>query len=269
MPAISSRTRRAAVAIGAGALAVVPLAVTASSYVVRPGDSLSEIAVRHATTVEALARANNLASLDAVRAGQMLQIPDATLALPSYVTASLDVEEHTIAPGEQFLQVARHYGVDPTALARTNGIGVNAPMGEGAILHVPGRLGRVNALLTQVGAEVGVNSGLLHAVAWMESAWQQDVISPTGAVGLMQLEPYTGEWVSKFLANQRLDIHVARDNVRVGALLLHHLGSVHSDDRSAALAAYYQGDASIAQNGLYDDTSRYVRVVTELIADAA
>jgi alpha-beta hydrolase superfamily lysophospholipase len=31
------------------------------------------------------------------------------------------------------------------------------------------------------------------------------------------------------------------------------------------LAAYYQGDASIASHGLHDDTRRYQRVVGDLI----
>jgi hypothetical protein len=31
------------------------------------------------------------------------------------------------------------------------------------------------------------------------------------------------------------------------------------------LAAYYQGDASVARHGLYEDTKRYQRVVTALM----
>jgi hypothetical protein len=49
-------------------------------------------------------------------------------------------------------------------------------------------------------------------------------------------------------------------------LLLKHLHGVHNGDVSAALAAYYQGDGSIARHGLYDDTRRYQRVVTDLVA---
>ncbi len=45
----------------------------------------------------------------------------------------------------------------------------------------------------------------LGAVAWVELGWQQDVASATGAVGLMQLEPYSGEWVSQYLAHRTLD----------------------------------------------------------------
>ncbi len=259
-----SRTRLAAAALGA--TAAVPLIVTASSYVVRPGDSIAEIAVRHATTIEALMAANALVGAAVLVAGRMLRIPDSTLPLPGYTADGDDVEAHVVAPGEQVFQVARHHGVDASALARHNGIGVNEHLEPGAILDVPGRLGRVNALLTQVSDEVGVDGDVVRAVSWLESKWEQDTISPTGAVGLMQIEPYTGEWISNFLAGKRLDLQTARDNVRAGSVLLGHLVGIHGGDLEGALAAYYQGDASIGEHGLYDDTRRYVRTVTGLLA---
>ena len=81
----------------------------------------------------------------------------------------------------------------------------------------------------------------------------------------MQLEPFTGDWVSRHLAQRRLDIWVAQDNVLAGSLLLQHLASTHAGDLSATLAGYYQGDASVASNGLYDDTHRYQERITSLM----
>jgi N-acetylmuramoyl-L-alanine amidase len=107
----------------------------------------------------------------------------------------------------------------------------------------------------------------VRAVAWAESAWRQKVTSPTGAVGVMQLEPYAGDWVSRHLAGRRLDIWMAKDNVLAGSLLLHHLLGAHDADLDGALAGYYQGDASVAEHGRFDDTSRYVRTVTALMSE--
>lgn len=45
------------------------------TYRIRPGDTLSHIARRHNTTVEALATANGLANVNAIRAGASLIIP--------------------------------------------------------------------------------------------------------------------------------------------------------------------------------------------------
>jgi N-acetylmuramoyl-L-alanine amidase len=262
-----SRTRLAA-ALSATAVAAVPTAVAASTYVVRPGDTLGDIAIRHGTTVSALVDANQLAA-DALRPGQLLRIPDASLGLPPYTRGSVDVEAYRVHAGEGVIDIARRFGVDATALARSNGIGVNEPLGEGAELQIPGRLARMNALLTYVSGEVGADPRLIRAVAWVESGWRQDVVSPTGAVGIMQLEPFTGDWVSRHLCERRLDIWVAQDNVLAGSLLLRHLVAAHDGDVAGALAGYYQGDSSVAAHGLYEDTRRYEERVSLLVASEA
>jgi len=262
-----TRTRLAAAALGASAVATIPSAVVASMYVVRPGDSLSDIATRHGTTATALQRANSLAG-EALRVGQLLAIPDQRVALPLYTQQAEDTEVHAVRAGEGVFEVARRYGVDPTALARHNGIGVNTPLRAGVELSVPGRLARMSALLGQVATEVDVAPAVLSAVAWVESEWRQGVSSPTGAVGVMQLEPYAGDWVSRHLAGRRLNLWEARDNITAGGLLLHHLLAAHTGDMDAALGAYYQGQASLAAHGAFDDTAQYVRRVNALLADA-
>lgn len=258
-----TRTRIAA-AIGATAAASFPASVAATSYVVHPGDTLGDIAIRHGTTVRALIDAN--IDAESLHAGRLLQIPDATLGLPPYTRTAVDVETYTLHPGEGVVEVARRFGVDPTALARANGVGVGAPLAAGAEIQIPGRLARMNALLTFVADDVSVAATLVRSVAWVESGWRQDMVSPTGAVGVMQLEPFSGEWISRHLADRRLDIWVAQDNVLAGSLLLRHLLQLHDGDQAAALASYYQGAASVAQHGMFDDTQRYLERVTSLEA---
>ncbi len=262
-----TRTRLAAAALGASAVAAIPSAVVASTYVVRPGDSLADIATRHGTTLSALQDANQINGPEAIRVGQLLTIPDRRVSLPAYTQSATDTEIHMVRPGEGVFEIARRYGVDPTALARLNGIGVNAPLREGVEITVPGRLARMSALLTLTAAEVGVDAGLVSAVAWKESGWRQELTSPTGAVGVMQLEPYAGDWVSRHLAGRRLNIWMAKDNVQAGSLLLHHLLGAHKGDADAALAGYYQGDASVAQHGRFEDTARYVRTIGALLSE--
>ena len=261
-----TKSRLAAAAFGATAVATIPAAVFATSYIVRPGDTASDIAVRHGTTVAALLDANQVATPDLIRVGQMLQIPDTSLTLPAYSRGADDVETYRVDRGDGVFEIARRFGVDPTALARSNGIGVNAPIAEHDELVIPGRLTRMNALVSFVAGDVGVEGRLVRAVAWAESQWHQERVSPTGAVCIMQLEPFTGEWVSRHIAGTHLDIWRAQDNVAAGAMLLRHLMSKHDADISATLAGYYQGDASVATHGVYDDTRRYQREVQALIA---
>ena len=262
---MSSRARLAVAALGATA-AAAPTVAAATTYVVRPGDTLNAIALRHGVSVQALVHANGLSNPDLLRIGQLLQIPDSSAGLPGYTSGATDVDVYTVQHGDGLFRIARAFGVDPTALARANGIGVNTRLGRGAVLHVPGRLARVNALLTVTAQHLGLEPKVVRAVAWMESGWQQGVVSPTGAVGIMQVEPYTGDWISRYLADRPLDLHIAADNVTAGCLLLRHLLHIHGGDVSAALAAYYQGDASIARHGLFADTRQYQSVIRALIA---
>jgi LysM repeat protein len=261
---MTSRSRLAAAALGATA-AAAPTMVAATTYIVRPGDTLSAIAQRHGTTVSALAAANHITDPDVVRIGQLLRIPDTSVGLPGYTAGTPDAEQYTVQPGDRLSLIARRFGMDLAGLARANGMGVHAPLRPGAVLQIPGRLARVNALLTRVATQQGVDPRLVRAVAWMESGWQQHVVSPTGAIGIMQVEPYTGDWISRYLSPRPLDLSVAEDNVLAGCMLLRHLLSIHGGDVQAALAAYYQGDASIARNGLYADTQRYRGVIAALI----
>jgi LysM repeat protein len=53
------------------------------TYVVQPGDTLSRIARQYATTVQAIAQANNIANPNLIYVGQVLVIPGATGGIPT------------------------------------------------------------------------------------------------------------------------------------------------------------------------------------------
>jgi N-acetylmuramoyl-L-alanine amidase len=110
--------------------------------------------------------------------------------------------------------------------------------------------------------EFGLPVGLLRALAWQESGWQQHVVSGAGAVGLTQLLPSTAEWVVEFLLGEPLNWKTdARANARVGAAFLRHLINRAQGDLRLALASYYQGWSSVERYGLYDETRQYVENV--------
>ena len=261
---MNSRSKLAAAALGATA-AAAPTVVAATTYIVRPGDTLSAIAARHGTTVSAIASANGIADPDRIRIGQLLRIPDTAAGLPGYTAGTPDLDRYTVERGDHLASIGRRFGVDISTLARANGLNANAPLRAGSVLEIPGRLERMNALLTRIAAEQGVDAKLVRAVAWMESGWQQGVTSPTGAIGIMQVEPYTGDWISRYLSPRPLVLADADDNVRAGCMLLRHLLTIHGGDVLASLAAYYQGDASIARHGLYSDTLQYRNDIAGLI----
>jgi N-acetylmuramoyl-L-alanine amidase len=198
------------------------------SYVVQPGDTLSAIAARAGVSVDSLAAANGIDLNGTLLSGSVLSLS----GTPSTVTmVSQPVSTSTGSTG----------GPYPTPQT------VNA------------------SDVGSIASADGVSPSLAAAIGWQESGFNNDLVSSTGAVGVMQIEPGTWSWIGQNLAGSTpLSPYSATDNVRGGVLLLHSLLSATSGDPALAAAGYYQGLASIRQHGLYSDTQQYVNDVLAL-----
>jgi soluble lytic murein transglycosylase-like protein len=97
----------------------------------------------------------------------------------------------------------------------------------------------------------------------MESGYQNDVVSSVGAQGVMQLLPSTWQYVETVLLGHRVP-HTADGNVEVGVTLLHHLLGVFGGNERLALAAWYQGERSVRQIGVYKVSKVFVSDVEAL-----
>ncbi len=111
----------------------------------------------------------------------------------------------------------------------------------------------------------GIPTAFALAVAWQESGFNQNTLSHTGAIGVMQVEPDTGVTIGNLLGRP-VDLHLVRDNVQAGVYLLARLDASYSGNQRLAAAAYYQGARSVARDGLYRDTKLYVDDVMALEA---
>jgi len=99
---------------------------------------------------------------------------------------------------------------------------------------------------------------LVAAVTREESGFDPRAVSKVGALGLMQLMPYTGEWVSKrvglksFSPDQLLDGAV---NIQLGAWYLQHLIDQFDGNVVLAVASYNAGPEAVgrwAEKGVKD-----------------
>lgn len=122
----------------------------------------------------------------------------------------------------------------------------------------------VGRLLERTARTYGWSPAFVKAVAWQESGWQQDLVSPKGAVGIMQVMPGTADFVAARLAGGGLSLRDPHDNVVAGVLFLDHLYDLTGGDAEATLAGYYQGLASVAEHGRFADTRRYIANVLAL-----
>ncbi|HEX6508709.1 MAG TPA: lytic transglycosylase domain-containing protein [Chloroflexota bacterium] len=115
-----------------------------------------------------------------------------------------------------------------------------------------------NETLVEQGARrAGIQPSLALAVAWQESRLQQNVRSPAGAVGIMQVEPDTSKLASRDLGVP-IDPTIATDNVRAGLFWLRTLLASYNGDEASALAAYNEGPGNLQRRGYLSGTAEYV-----------
>ena len=113
-----------------GEFEIDPLATVA--YVVQPTDTLADVARRHGTSWEALARVNGLLSPDILYAGQIIQVP------PTDPSGGLTGALHVVSEGETLFGIALLHDVSPRALITANQVVNPALLYPGQPLLVPG-----------------------------------------------------------------------------------------------------------------------------------
>lgn len=122
---------------------------------------------------------------------------------------------------------------------------------------------QARTILVRAARHHNLNPNFVLAVSYWESGWHQSARSRTGAVGLMQIEPYTAAWAGPSLLHRRVNLANAVDNAELGAALLRsYLTQLH--DPKLVLAAYYQGLNAVRQRGIYPSSRSYVNGIWAL-----
>ena len=186
------------------------------------------------------------------------------------------VHVHAVLGGESFFSIAARFRVSPWQLARVNGLPLTRVIvpGQKLVLPAGARLrprttappapsGSVRASIDHWSAVYGVDARLARALAWMESGFQEDVVSSVGAIGVMQLLPETWDFVDTVLLGVRTP-RTYDGNVRAGVRYLRWQLDEFGGDVRLALAGWYQGARAVRAVGLYDDTQQFVRIVLAL-----
>jgi LysM repeat protein len=107
-----------------------------TTYVVQPGDTLSAVAVRLGTDVDALARLNRLANPDVLLAGTSLLLPPRRR--PTRPPSRPVVVTYTVKPGDTIWDIATKTGTTMAAILEANHLSQNARIRPGQVLRLPG-----------------------------------------------------------------------------------------------------------------------------------
>lgn len=182
---------------------------------------------------------------------------------------------YTVRPGDTLRDIASTFVIPAGSLRETNAIDDADNLAAGEVLTIPldgaaappraDTLPEVRDALLEAERVHGLPHGLLLAVAWHESRWDQDAVSSAGAIGVVQLLPSTADWVEETILHREVDWRSTRGNADVGGAYLRYLLDWNDGDIAWALSAYYQGPRSITLRGPDPRTVRYVDAVLALV----
>jgi len=108
--------------------------VTTSTYTVRKGDTLYDIANRSGTSVEGLRRTNGISG-SRIHPGKVLRIPDSKPVNPPDRTVSVGTT-YRVRKGDTLYDIARRFGTSISALRRANGLR-SSRIYPGDVLQIP------------------------------------------------------------------------------------------------------------------------------------
>jgi LysM repeat protein len=289
--------KRTATSVGVLMLLAAVLTAGAPGIIrIHSGDTLSGLAEKHHTTVSALKKANHLTS-DTIYAGELLRIPGnnvpSSTASPSGRTVN---KVYVVRSGDNLTVLARRLGHSVSWLKARNdlrsstivigqklvyGVKAASTRSGGATHTVGGSVAasaayhrqvlrsrtmptrsHVRSLIRASAKRHGVPVSLALALSYQESGFQQRVVSPVDAIGVMQVLPSTGRYMGQ-VHGRTFDLLRVEDNVEAGVWLIHDLlkatGSVPK-----ALAGYYQGLGSVSRIGYLPQTRQYIKNITLL-----
>ena len=256
-------------------------------YTVQPGDTLSGIAARAGVSAADLAAANGLDPAAVLPAGSTLSVSGGGGGSAGGAPPAQGA--YTVRAGDTLSSLAAGAGVSIADMAAMNGLDPAGVLVEGTVLKLPSgapaparasepapapvvpqadpaptpaSLGAAD--IQSVASQYGVSPSLAAAIAWQESGFNNAMVSPANARGVMQVMPGTWDYVQQNLAARALDPGSATDNVHAGVMYLKRLLDETGGDENAAIAGYYQGLQSVRDRGLYDDTQHYVANVQAL-----
>jgi soluble lytic murein transglycosylase-like protein len=125
-----------------------------------------------------------------------------------------------------------------------------------------GRMHGFGDVIRTAAARYGLAPELLDAVAWRESGYRIEAVSPAGAVGVMQLMPGTARRLG-------VDPHDPVASIFGGAAYLRGLLDRFNGRIDLALAAYNAGPEAVQRHGgvpPYRETRRYVAANLDRLA---
>ncbi|MGH9124676.1 MAG: LysM peptidoglycan-binding domain-containing protein [Acidimicrobiales bacterium] len=228
---------------------------TPTSVTVSWGDTLWSLSQRYGVSMQALAAANHMRVTDVLYAGRTIDLPSSTAPPSSFTSWPY---------AKAVIPTTTPQVVNPPGSFCATYQPPTTPQGQlpAALAGDHGKLA-LRSTFAHWAAVYNVPLSLMEGEAWEESGWQNNVVSPAGAVGIGQLLPATAAFVNQSLGT-RLQLTVASDNIRMMAVFLGYLLRATGGQICDAVASYYQGLTATVNLGVLPVSQIYVRDVLSL-----
>lgn len=126
--------------------------------------------------------------------------------------------------------------------------------------------------LQQISRKYGISYELLKAIAATESGFRSHVVSPKGAVGLMQVIPDTARRFGlkdQNKASIETQLKQPSTNLEIAAQYLNYLAKLYPHQLDLILASYNAGEGAVARYGHkippFKETQNYIKSIRNLL----
>ena len=116
-------------------------------------------------------------------------------------------------------------------------------------------------IVKQVSRRFGVSEALIYAVMRQESLFNVHAVSPSGAMGLMQLMDFTAKWKAKRLGISARDVFDVYTNITLGTAYLRYLLDYWEGDLVRAIASYNAGPGAVSKWKDYGDDYIFIELI--------
>ena len=133
--------------IATAASLILPMAVQAeTTYTVKSGDTLSEIASTHGTTVDKLAKLNKINNIHLIHAGQILELDAATEDTDATPVQEGQINEAETSASAKTSQASEVTTTAPVQESQTSEVITSAPAETSQTSEVPTEANQTNEL---------------------------------------------------------------------------------------------------------------------------